>query len=137
MEEMQRTLTFFDWLACQWEGKATAPSMSSLKMDSITATGISAYAHKQAAMYCKMFVNDWYQYLNANSLGSSWLCTTVARLQPNNAACLRTCTCAVLHPHSPVNTILLTAISAWRLKNGRLKLKTRPSLPTSIILKNS
>ena len=76
MEEMRRTLTFFDWLACQWEGKATATSMSGLKMDSITATGISAYAHKQAAMYRKMinvFVDDWYQYLDTNSLGSSWL----------------------------------------------------------------
>ena len=45
-------------------------------MDSITTTGISAYAHKQAAMYHKMinvFVDGWYQYLNTNSLGSSWL----------------------------------------------------------------
>jgi hypothetical protein len=104
VEEMQRTLVFFEWLACEWERRATVPLMDSskvdsaasevdstasevddtasdvdsmvLEVDSTTATGISAYTHKQAAVYREMvavFVNDWYECLETKSLGSSWL----------------------------------------------------------------
>ena len=140
VEEMWQKLTFFNWLTCQWEGKATAPSMSGSKMDGITTTSISTYTHKQATMYHKViniFVDDWYQYLKTNSLGSSWLShyhgppATKWHCLPSNMHL------AVLHLHSPVNTILPIAISAQRLKNGRLKLKTRPLLLMSINLKDS
>ena len=75
-EEMRRTLVFFEWLACQWEDRATTPSMSGPGVEGAVVAGTSAYAHKQAVVYSKMvdvFVNDWYGHLKTKSLGSSWL----------------------------------------------------------------
>ena len=73
---MRQTLVFFEWLACQWEDRATTPSMSGPGVEGAIVAGTSAYAHKQAVVYSKMvdiFVNDWYGHLKTKSLGSSWL----------------------------------------------------------------
>ena len=73
VEEMRRTLAFFEWLACDWEKRATFRPKGA---DCTTDLGFSAYAHKQAAMYRKLvavFVRDWYDCLNQRSLGWSWL----------------------------------------------------------------
>lgn len=76
VEEMRRTLVFFEWRACEWESRATTPLTGSSEVDSTAAVGVSAYAYKQASVYRKMvdvFVNDWYKCLKTKSLGSSWL----------------------------------------------------------------
>ena len=73
VEEMRRTLVYFKWLARKWEERATlqrTPTSSSTGADNVTAAGISAYAHKQAALYRKLvdiFVNDWYPCLKKKS----------------------------------------------------------------------
>lgn len=44
--------------------------------DKLTASGISAYAHKQASIYhglVKVFIDDWHKCLTSKSLGSSWI----------------------------------------------------------------
>ena len=72
VEEMRRTLVFSKWLAREWEGRA----LTSKDVDNTTKHGISAYAHKQAAIYRKLvdvFILNWYECLKQKSLGSSWL----------------------------------------------------------------
>ena len=73
VEEMRRTLVFFEWLTHEWEQRAThSPGAT----NTLIANGISAYAHKQAAVYrtlVKVFVDDWHGCLTSKSLGSSWL----------------------------------------------------------------
>ena len=76
VEEMRQTVTYFEWLACEWERRATTPLKGGSEVDSTTEAGTSAYAYKQAATYHKMvnvFVTDWYGSLKAKSLGSAWL----------------------------------------------------------------
>jgi hypothetical protein len=76
VEEMRRTLVYFKWLAHEWEKKATLRVDTSSPTDDVTMAGISAYAHKQAALYRKLvdiFINNWYECLKAKSLGSPWL----------------------------------------------------------------
>ena len=73
VEEMRRTLVFFEWSACEWEKRA---AFQSENVDHTTNLGISAYAYKQAAMYRQLvviFIRDWYNCLKQRSLGSSWL----------------------------------------------------------------
>lgn len=77
VEEMRRTLAYFEWLACQWENRATSPSVCAAGGDNVTIGGISAYARKQAAIYRKLvgiFIESWYECLQEKSLGKSWLC---------------------------------------------------------------
>lgn len=74
-EEMRRTLTTFEWNACEWERRATSPPGSPVA-DDLVAAGITSYAYKQAYVHRKMisiFVNDWYKPLKDKSLGSPWL----------------------------------------------------------------
>ena len=75
VEEMRRTLAFFNWLACRWDSWATA-SAGCPSVGGRTKAGISAYAHKQASVYRKLivlFVSEWWECLEAKSLGSPWL----------------------------------------------------------------
>ena len=70
---MRRTLAFFEWLTREWEKRNTFLPKG---VDATTGLGISAYAHKQAAVYRKLvniFVGDWYECLHKKSLGLPWL----------------------------------------------------------------
>ena len=77
VEEMRRTLAFFEWKASEWERHATTPPpLGGQAIDETTAAGITAYAYKQAIIQREMisvFINDWYELLEENSLGSYWL----------------------------------------------------------------
>ena len=76
MEEMWRTVTYFEWLACEWERQVTAPLKVGSEVDGMTKAGVSAYSYKQAAIYRKMvdvFTGDWCKSLKSKSLGSAWL----------------------------------------------------------------
>jgi hypothetical protein len=73
VEEMRRTLTFFEWLVREWTNRAT---FAVTGVDNISTCGVSAYAHKQATVYhklVKIFVSDWHECLSCQALGSSWL----------------------------------------------------------------
>jgi hypothetical protein len=76
VEEMRRTLTYFEWLAREWKRRAVSSSVGSSGIDGATRAGISAYAYKQAAVYHKLvdvFVNDWYQHLQQKDPDLPWL----------------------------------------------------------------
>ena len=73
VEEMRRTLTFFEWLVRGWENRA---ALVLTGVDNILAHGISAYSCKQAEVYrrlVKIFITDWHECLSQRSLGMSWL----------------------------------------------------------------
>ena len=73
VEEMRRTLVFFEFLTHEWERRTIFLLEG---VDDTTNHGIGAYAFKQAAIYRKMvdmFVGDWYRCLKEKSLGLSWL----------------------------------------------------------------
>ena len=75
VEEMHRTLAFFEWKAEQWELLAR-PGQGESLVDGDVAAGISAYGWHQAGLYCRLVtacLADWYEFLKSNSLGSSWL----------------------------------------------------------------
>jgi hypothetical protein len=75
IEEMRRTLNYFKWLANEWESRA-ASSPGSPSVDQVTVCGISAYAHKQAAIYrglVDVFIGDWYGPLKQQTPALSWL----------------------------------------------------------------
>ena len=76
VEEMQRTLAYFEWLTREWESRAVAPPVDSPGIDNMIRKGISAYAYRQARIYHKMkdiFINSWYERLQEKDLGSPWL----------------------------------------------------------------
>ena len=76
VEEMRRTLAYFEWNACEWESRATTPPLGGRAIDETTAAGITAYAYKQASIQREMievFIDDWYEPLGQKSLGSDWL----------------------------------------------------------------
>ena len=76
VEEMRRTLAYFEWKACEWERYATTPPLGGQAIDKTTAAGITSYAYKQASIQremIKVFFDDWYDLLKQNSLGSYWL----------------------------------------------------------------
>ena len=75
IEEMRRTLLFFECTARDWERRGEA-RVGEPTMDEETTAGVRAYAARQAALYRRLvdvFVNDWYAYLDLKSLGSDWL----------------------------------------------------------------
>lgn len=76
IEEMRRTLAFFQWIAKEWDLRATSLPFGDSALDITTVAGIAAYAHKQASTYRRMvsiFVNDWYPLLEQTSGNLSWL----------------------------------------------------------------
>lgn len=76
VEEMRRTLAYFEWKACEWERHATTPPLGCQAIDKTTAAGITSYAYKQANVQremVKVFIDDWHELLKENALGSYWL----------------------------------------------------------------
>ncbi|KAF9781630.1 hypothetical protein BJ322DRAFT_1010663 [Thelephora terrestris] len=75
VEEMRRTLCFFDWNAGNWE-KLGEARVGEPTIDEEITVGMRAYAARQAALYRKLvhvFIADWYECLELKSLGSHWL----------------------------------------------------------------
>ena len=76
VKEMQHTLAYFKWLTCEWEKRAVSPPVDGPGVDDMIRKGTSAYAYRQAEVYCKMmdiFISSWYECLKEKGLGSPWL----------------------------------------------------------------
>ena len=74
VEEMGRTLRYFEWKRDWWLSFVSAGSYASFPVD--IQAGLCAYAHRQSSVYNDLvdsFVNHWRKYLLANSLGTTWL----------------------------------------------------------------
>lgn len=75
VEEMRRTLMFFEWTADNWEQLGEA-RIGEPNMNDDTAAGLRAYAARKSALYRKLidvFIQDWYECLELKSLGTNWL----------------------------------------------------------------
>jgi hypothetical protein len=75
VEEMRRTLAFFEWAAADWERRAK-DRIGEPRMDDYVANGLVAYSARKAAHFRQLiavFIQDWYHPLDRKSLGSSWL----------------------------------------------------------------
>ena len=76
VEEMGRTLKYFKWKSLWWQTISSERSRSDNPPSPGVQDGLRAYAHRQSNTYNKLialFVNHWYNFLSAHSLGSSWL----------------------------------------------------------------
>ena len=74
VEEMGRTLRYFEWKRDWWLSFVSAESNASFPAD--VQAGLCAYAYRQSSMYDDLiasYVNHWRKYLLANSLGTTWL----------------------------------------------------------------
>ena len=103
IEEMRRTLVSFDLTAHKWEQRAVSPSLSAL--EATTATGIAAYAYKQADLHRKLipaFLGDWYGILEGQPLAASWL-KQYSRPSPKNLRNRLPCNVKLFHsaPSTP------------------------------------
>lgn len=75
VEEMRRTLAFFEWSARSWEEMGGVRA-SEPKISSATVIGLKAYAVRKATLFRRLivvFLQDWYECLEHKSLGSDWL----------------------------------------------------------------
>ena len=71
IEEMRCTIAFLHWKAKWWMLHAYARGNVSVALTS----GLSAYVHKQAAVYKRLahsFAGKWYPLLTANSIPIKW-----------------------------------------------------------------
>lgn len=76
VEEMGRTLRFFEWKKSWWQSLSSERGQSDNPPPPNVQDGLHAYTHRQSYIYEKLialFVNHWHGYLSAHSLGSSWL----------------------------------------------------------------
>ena len=75
VEEMRRTLAFFEWTAGDWERRAQ-DRLGEPRVDDGVVGGLVAYATRKAAHFRELitvFLQEWYHPLHRKSLGSSWL----------------------------------------------------------------
>ena len=76
LEEMRRTLKFFEWRSDQWLAFRDTRATSDTPTDLQVQHGLRAYAYRQAAMYSSLvgiFVNHWRNFLVERSFGLNWL----------------------------------------------------------------
>ena len=76
LEEMRRTLKFFEWKSDRWLESQDQRTTAETSPDLQVQHGLRAYAHRQAAMYSlmvKIFANHWRKFLIERSLGLDWL----------------------------------------------------------------
>ena len=74
VEEMGRTLRYFEWKRDWWLSLVPGHTKSGLPPD--IRAGLRAYAYRQSDLYDDLvtsYVSRWRPYLSAKSLGSSWL----------------------------------------------------------------
>ena len=99
VEEMRRTLAYFEWERREWEiSGSNSPRLPTA--DAAIPAGVSLYAYKQAEIQRRLIESclcDWYNILQEQSLGSSWL-KTYPRPQDNGRH--RLCSNVQLY-HSP------------------------------------
>ena len=82
VEEMGRTLRYFEWKRDWW---LSLKECDSSKYSPDIRGGLCAYACRQSHLYDElttMFVVHWRTYLSARSLGSSWLDKYTSRTDP-------------------------------------------------------
>ena len=75
VEEMRRTLSFFEWTAGHWEQLGEA-HVGKYTLGEAVTTGMRAYATHQASLYHRCinaYVKDWYECLKLKALRSNWL----------------------------------------------------------------
>ena len=83
VEEMGRTLRYFEWKRDWWLSLTPERTKSDAPPD--IRHGLHAYAHRQSHLYDDLitsFILHWKLYLFAQSLGSSWLGRYTARVVP-------------------------------------------------------
>ena len=86
VEEMGRTLRYFEWKRDWWlafvsdgsnaSGKCDASGKSNAPLSVEVQDGLHAYARRQSHVYNDLiasFVGHWRKYLLAHSLGTTWL----------------------------------------------------------------
>jgi hypothetical protein len=76
VEEMRRTVEFFNWRSQWWLSLADVRQNSPTPPDPQVQHGLRAYAHRQASMYSSFaaaYLKHWQQFLVDNSLGLDWL----------------------------------------------------------------
>jgi hypothetical protein len=74
IEEMGRTLQYFEWKRDWW--LSLFPQLNNSNNSPDVQDGLRAYASRQSSLYDQLitlFVSHWRKYLSAHSLGSSWL----------------------------------------------------------------
>ena len=75
VEEMRRTLAYFEWDMREWKAFGSNPP-DVPAADAQTQVGVSSYAFKQADIRRRLMetcLGDWFNILEVHSLGSSWL----------------------------------------------------------------
>lgn len=75
VEEMRRTLVTFELNACEWDRRATSPSLPNPTVEAAAAAGVVAYARKQANLQRKLitvFIDGWRDILEGQPLAASW-----------------------------------------------------------------
>jgi hypothetical protein len=76
VEEMRRTVAFFQWKSGWWLTLQDAHGKSTVPPDPQVQHGLRAYANRQASMYSSLattYVNHWRRFLVQHSLGLEWL----------------------------------------------------------------
>ena len=83
VEEMGRTLWYFEWKRDWWISLVSQCSISNCRSD--IQDGLRAYARQQSNLYDELitlFVTHWRPYLSAHSLGASWLGNYLSHANP-------------------------------------------------------
>jgi hypothetical protein len=83
VEEMGRTLRYFEWKRDWWLSLKPQSGNSTYPPD--VQDGLRAYVCRQSHLYNKLitlFIAHWRTYLIAHSLGSSWLNAYTSRADP-------------------------------------------------------
>ena len=84
VEEMGRTLQYFEWKRDWWLSLVPNPENSDYPPD--IQDGLRAYAYRQSHLYDELitlYVTRWKAYLSARSLGSLWLGKYSSRVDPH------------------------------------------------------
>ena len=110
VEEMGRTLRYFEWRRDWWISLVPERTGSDCLPD--IRSGFRSYAHRQSYLYNELvtsFVSHWRPYLSSQSLGSSWLSKYASRVRPTPARSSRkagvpgtACTPTLLKPSTNV-----------------------------------
>jgi hypothetical protein len=91
VEEMRRTLRFFEWKSQQWLSLRSVRASSTVPPDPQVEHGVRAYAHRQASIYSSLvtiYIKHWRKSLLQHSLGSEWLARYPTAPSPPTGAIL-------------------------------------------------
>ena len=85
VEEMGRTLSYFEWKRSWWLSLQSERESSSSPPPASVQRGLRAYAHRQAKVYeilIYSFANKWRKSLNSHKLYPAWLSRYPATANP-------------------------------------------------------